>query len=156
MRRKDGLVGILSTFPHKLFYIWNNFFSITTSVWRSHETVEYKGHKYLKITSLVKLLSSMQPSICHLYVDLLYKNKSIHQGKSVGFIYTVFRQVCCCLVVKYWQSFVNLQMSVGNIMLKGSQGRKIVSGGDEPVTDSSEDERKIATCGWLSWILINR
>lgn len=41
-------------------------------------------------------------------------------------------------------------------MLRGLQDREIVSGKDELVTDSSEDERKIITCAWLSWILINR
>lgn len=65
-------------------------------------------HKYLKITSVMKLLSSMQPSICHLCVGLLHKNKSTHYGNSGRFIFTFFRQVCCCPGVKYCQSSANL------------------------------------------------
>lgn len=53
-------------------------------------------------------------------------------------------------------AFCKLANDCRKLTLKGFQGTEGASGKDEQVTDKLEDERKIATCVWHSWILPKR
>lgn len=64
----------------------------------------------------------------------------------------------CLLVLDYYvlPECSELANECSKHTLKGLQGKRITSKKDELVTDSSVDKRKIARCGWLSWVLISR
>lgn len=73
----------------------------------------------------MKLLSSVQPNICHLYVGLLYKNKNriFSKGNQVD-VFLLFQ--ACLLVLDYYvlPEFCELANECKETYVEGHAGQK--------------------------------